>query len=191
MRSLRISIHAPLRERPPVISAKPLGIVISIHAPLRERPGPQALYLSLRIFQSTLPCGSDQRIPPIPAKKSTFQSTLPCGSDTRWVTANGATQAFQSTLPCGSDESRIHNPLTKKISIHAPLRERRISLLTCQTSRYFNPRSLAGATDVTFHFSCIEQFQSTLPCGSDTPSMIYYITFQNFNPRSLAGATAE
>ena len=53
---------------------------------------------------------------------------------------------FQSTLPCGSD-AQI-NPFI----IYEP---------------YFNPRSLAGATDTSEQSPHDNQFQSTLPCGSD------------------------
>ena len=55
---------------------------------------------------------------------------------------------FQSTLPCGSDLD--YDDL-------------------CSDSRYFNPRSLAGATRLT-HLS--------------------YTSLDDFNPRSLAGATS-
>ena len=58
-------------------------------------------------------------------------------------------------------------------------------------SWYFNPRSLAGATfgDATSGMT-YDEFQSTLPCGSD--AVADYSTRQpsDFNPRSLAGATA-
>ena len=76
------------------------------------------------------------------------------------------------------------------ISIHAPLRERQMSLLLacfiirfqstlpcgsdniCYTIyngwRYFNPRSLAGATcGILRKGNTLLVFQSTLPCGSD------------------------
>ena len=38
---------------------------ISIHAPLRERPLSDCTSLPLVLFQSTLPCGSDLRLPEI------------------------------------------------------------------------------------------------------------------------------
>ena len=75
------------------------------------------------------------------------------------------------------------------ISIHAPSRERRGILylapliVTFQstlphgsdyipdalqdTQRYFNPRSLAGATMYAYRKNLRHLFQSTLPCGSD------------------------
>ena len=143
--------------------------------------------------------------------KGAFQSTLPCGSDTK--RSNSVTTIlFQSTLPCGSDCSRglglrcgtYFNPrslagattaryILKKttgISIHAPLRERLLSLslrlimtlfqstLPCGSdyyfqrtyydySKHFNPRSLAGATAQLIRCYWMVTFQSTLPCGSD------------------------
>ena len=97
------------------------------------------------------------------------------------------------------------------ISIHAPLRERRLLTFWQQLSLYFNPRSLAGATAfrllVRRHTAV---FQSTLPCGSDLNLVcapfvfrisihaplrerhcghMYRISGIDFNPRSLAGAT--
>ena len=98
---------------------------------------------------------------------------------------------FQSTLPCGSDYKTEKN-------IYA--------------ENYFNPRSLAGATQrffdlgyiffrfqstlpcgsdqfrTTFFLVCVK-FQSTLPCGSDYRRQSYGRYRAHFNPRSLAGAT--
>ena len=54
-----ISIHAPLRERLSVSYRSLKFIDISIHAPLRERLCPANLWNMLKIFQSTLPYGSD------------------------------------------------------------------------------------------------------------------------------------
>ena len=55
----RISIHAPLRERPYALYAEKHGDVISIHAPLRERPVKESSAIATFRFQSTLPYGSD------------------------------------------------------------------------------------------------------------------------------------
>ena len=128
-----------------------------------------------------------------------------------------------------------NNPLFTKtsISIHAPSRERHKILnasynrLKFQSTlphgsdpsspsarpgfRYFNPRSLTGATIILF-CSCAKQeisihapsrerltalikyihsikFQSTLPHGSDPSSPSARPGFRYFNPRSLTGAT--
>ena len=141
---------------------------ISIHAPLRERPRFETQSSRPMQFQSTLPCGSDTSALYMRSGLPVFQSTLPCGSDTAGNSHSaadinfnprslaGATLSlrhgglryrFQSTLPCGSDYSRsgiVRCPY--RISIHAPLRERRI---------------LNG------DYMRNELFQSTLPCGSD------------------------
>ena len=96
-----------------------------------------------------------------------------------------STQVFQSTLPCGSDI---------------------IPVFMAVSCRYFNPRSLAGATfpqleklfvsvisihaplrerlaDPQLPSSC-RKFQSTLPCGSDyTPTVEYHgYVFQSTLP---------
>ena len=98
------------------------------------------------------------------------------------------------------------------ISIHAPSRERlkhNIRRLSCKN---FNPRSLAGATCRSHRQTSLQEFQSTLPRGSDTnlgkihvfPSISIHAPSRErlemqhknnrnyyFNPRSLAGATGD
>ncbi len=54
---------------------------ISIHAPSRERLIRNLLLIILRLFQSTLPRGSDSRLHNFACWQSLFQSTLPRGSD--------------------------------------------------------------------------------------------------------------
>ena len=54
-----ISIHAPLRERHNDLKAVDTAIRISIHAPLRERQVRSSSAPAPKVFQSTLPCGSD------------------------------------------------------------------------------------------------------------------------------------
>ena len=97
-------------------------------------------------FQSTLPCGSDlagnicnkygdisihaplrerPNLTRISLRLLSFQSTLPCGSDNSAFRVIIWSGTFQSTLPCGSD---------------------RYVLAYICVFRYFNPRSLAGAT---------------------------------------------
>ena len=75
-----------------------------------------------------------------------FQSTLPRGSDLAALWAEQAINGFQSTLPRGSDYS-------------APFAGYSIA--------DFNPRSLAGATELKRLQKLKQQFQSTLPRGSD------------------------
>ena len=98
-----------------------------------------------------------------------FQSTLPCGSDCMMTKLCCSIIRFQSTLPCGSDRVYFTEYIITKISIHAPLRERPRPSGHCQSSAHFNPRSLAGATELFKKiFTSQHLFQSTLPCGSDT-----------------------
>ena len=77
------------------------------------------------------------------------------------------------------------------ISIHAPSRERpghpRSSFAAW---RYFNPRSLAGATAAVLLNTILQIFQSTLPRGSDFQAFRPLLHPGDFNPRSLAGATS-
>ena len=140
-----------------------------------------------------------------------FQSTLPRGSDCVYTVLRVHSVLFQSTLPRGSDSNKCYSKYRRDISIHAPSRERLIFLVskkggtgfqstlprgsdTCDngkslTGTDFNPRSLAGATNValaalidsaiSIHAPSRERlkqnrksvimslFQSTLPRGSD------------------------
>ena len=97
------------------------------------------------------------------------------------------------------------------ISIHAPSRERLPEIRGDYDARYFNPRSLAGATSaaarqaeraaISIHAPSRERqnavqwqavdflFQSTLPRGSDSSTAHSKAKQPDFNPRSLAGAT--
>ena len=97
------------------------------------------------------------------------------------------------------------------ISIHAPSRERHRRSDLKSKPKNFNPRSLAGATSLHIFVTIADEFQSTLPRGSDRQLLISntdFVLFQstlprgsdslrnnihvntiNFNPRSLAGAT--
>ena len=135
----------------------------------------------------------------ISVKAFAFQSTLPHGSDKASVrylpTAaisihapsrerlERAQEAF-AQLPSIS----IHAPsrerllvsvgtvTSRKISIHAPSRERRFSSdLERLFIRYFNPRSLTGATENKMRELDIKEFQSTLPHGSDPPVIIFSV----------------
>ena len=142
---------------------------ISIHAPLRERPR----YILSAVqrcsnFNPRSLTGATFVILAIPAIYS-FQSTLPYGSDLVLLahlimslyfnprSLTGATHVtrfkifkprFQSTLPYGSD---FHKPTfavaSLIISIHAPLRERHLAICAVVSAcNNFNPRSLTGAT---------------------------------------------
>ena len=120
-------------------------------------------------FQSTLPYGSDVFLPTLAPVVIAFQSTLPYGSDNAGSVKISDNMIFQSTLPYGSDYDKLYDAINHDISIHAPLRERLMSI-------FVGLLSLA--------------FQSTLPYGSDFRCRWYcWPCFVYFNPRSLTGAT--
>ena len=79
----------------------------------------------------------------------------------------------------------------KKISIHAPSRERHSDVQgRLRRSQDFNPRSLTGATIFHILFVSAFSFQSTLPHGSDAGVKNGRAFLSDFNPRSLTGATS-
>ena len=173
-----ISIHAPLRERLAGVTQAHSKNLISIHAPLRERPITTALILSINTFQSTLPCGSDQ---PSLADQTFAEISIHAPlrerrlSAIRWCNGQdyfnprslaGATWKqcqltkfqfyFNPRSLAGATyslEFHLHN---RRISIHAPLRERQTVIRKTKVFIInFNPRSLAGATP----------YAAKLPCG--------------------------
>ena len=209
-----ISIHAPSRERLSGANTPIDGQVISIHAPSRERLVVWIHIILISLFQSTLPRGSDMIRCLAIKRDMPFQSTLPRGSDHFFSLLVSYGRLFQSTLPRGSDQdnqNRSHQDLQfqstlprgsdrhmgthhpyKLISIHAPSRERPEYRRRKHQQRYFNPRSLAGATPFsTSAMPLTSTFQSTLPRGSDFLDIRITFIRINFNPRSLAGATSS
>ena len=162
-------------------------------------------------FQSTLPQGSDLSSEPTgrnglhfnprSRKGATvllyslwimliFQSTLPQGSDNILETQLTVGKNFNPRSRKGATSRKLKLIKQKRISIHAPARERRVisSLILCWLLN-FNPRSRKGATQLDHKIqntSCISihaparerliavsspldflPFQSTLPQGSD------------------------
>ena len=120
------------------------------------------------LFQSTLPRGSDMRFKTI---YDTYEISIHAPSRERRTTTgiNLVISLFQSTLPRGSDITPFfRNVPSCQISIHAPSRERRQGDRVIILHKYFNPRSLAGATSFPILASRFRR---------------------HFNPRSLAGAT--
>ena len=122
--------------------------IISIHAPLRGRLVPGCAGAFRRRFQSTPPCGGD---------RSPGFSRAPSAD-------------FNPRPLAGATHREHQTKYDSQISIHAPLRGRLIFMLPKISSRgfqstppcggdlqfvigrcsnpYFNPRPLAGATDV-------------------------------------------
>ena len=165
---------------------------ISIHAPLRERPRYDGSFLRSDLFQSTLPYGSDQSSRASIITYNNFNPRSLTGATSRPITKNATNSDFNPRSLTGAtieltyvdadkEYISIHAPLRERppiihvlriryaISIHAPLRERPVppNTLTAATA-YFNPRSLTGAT----------KWLSSHGSSSD-----------DFNPRSLTGAT--
>ena len=208
-----ISIHAPSRERHcSRLHGGDCRKPISIHAPSRERPVALLAMTRRRPFQSTLPRGSDliflmrKVVPKYFNPRSLAGATQHnrCLSRHYPISIHAPSRerrsasmrsvpscfTFQSTLPRGSDGLWQDNGLLfPAISIHAPSRERLQRELVIEHLTHFNPRSLAGATEVTLldalygtisihapsrerpiasrSASSIRLFQSTLPRGSD------------------------
>ena len=210
-----ISIHAPLRERQnlpgyctlPGKNFNPRslteatarvsgflrgGMHISIHAPSRERPEASEPLPFYRLFQSTLPHGSDDK-----------------AND--W-----AIRCVHISIHAPSRERPGYNLFRSPtlISIHAPSRERPHAgkqippqhcdfnprSLTGATGRngkhhmarvYFNPRSLTGATLVLMNdFKAIQNFNPRSLTGATCCLCIRKLHYPYFNPRSLTGATS-
>ena len=101
-RALTISIHAPLRERPIRGTGFKKRRFISIHAPLRERLAVWSMYWMSAYFNPRSLAGATLA-KMLKRKPKLFQSTLPCGSDSRAFLWPRQRTGFQSTLPCGSD----------------------------------------------------------------------------------------
>ena len=55
-----VSIHAPVRVVTRILVADFVFLRVSIHAPVRERQMVNAKVANAKAFQSTLPCGSDR-----------------------------------------------------------------------------------------------------------------------------------
>ena len=97
-----------------------------------------------------------------------FQSTLPCGSDQNGQTTDVPEQNFNPRSLAGATDEHIRwSPITG-ISIHAPLRER-LSALTGHWSAKQFQSTLPCGSDASHntHIFLLHAFQSTLPCGSD------------------------
>ena len=162
-----ISIHAPKRERQAGNPHKQGVSGISIHAPKRER------HISLT---------ASDRIPDFNPRSQTGAT----GALHRWKTG---VLHFNPRSQTGATGSSIQYSTEIQISIHAPKRERRRSVLR------------SGGRS---------QFQSTLPNGSDNfcssspynfsisihaPKRerrilcLFIVGLKNFNPRSQTGAT--
>ena len=143
-----------------------------------------------------------------------FQSTLPHGSDivsTERLCSNlyfnprsltGATREFCRTADdkkdfnprslTGATASALSANYNLGISIHAPLRERRLTHLSYTSLDDFNPRSLTGATlDSSFIYRTAGAISIHAPLRERRLSSSGRYKNVNFNPRSLTGATQK
>ena len=98
---------------------------ISIHAPLRGRQGGKPMTEEGKKFQSTPPCGGDMA-----ATKAmlvmVYFNPRPLAGATQCSDATEIFILFQSTPPCGGDGNTELALRHSLISIHAPLRGRRV-----------------------------------------------------------------
>ena len=152
VRTLLISIHAPLRER--LIATLPIKALprISIHAPLRERLQQAGRFFSCQYFNPRSLTGATIQSATRVFKENNFNPRSLTGATSAaelWTQQS----VFQSTLPYGSDARMTGAVLQKQISIHAPLRERLLAHFTLPLT---------------------QEFQSTLPYGSDSIKTKYF-----------------
>ena len=125
--AIKISIHAPSRERLSTIAVIPRPAGISIHAPSRERLVSGYIRRRDALISIHAPSRERRSAPTFAISTLAFQSTLPHGSDIALISQlsfslyfnprslTGATVQnkviynallFQSTLPHGSDFGR-------------------------------------------------------------------------------------
>ena len=209
--SVCISIHAPLRERPAASAIS--AIVGRFQSTLpcgSDSPSSLASPRLLDFNPRSLAGATEIQAEAKEAK--TFQSTLPCGSDIKFYVAVTKTAHFNPRSLAGATSIYIRADHTAKNFNPRSLAGATVIFGIYLPRRlHFNPRSLAGATSVprrddfltaiSIHAPLRERpniaspihwatvFQSTLPCGSDSPPGMLLNILLNFNPRSLAGAT--
>ena len=186
-----ISIHAPSRERPQSL----LIHHSNHHFNPRSLTGATFTGSSRPIvgpFQSTLPHGSDQL--PIEKYMQAVDISIHAPSRERpshpWIIPRSL--QFQSTLPHGSDPTMIATIISQRYFNPRSLTgaTRTVTKNSANIS-YFNPRSLTGATAESVDSSLQPSFQSTLPHGSDREVQGSFLLKLYFNPRSLTGATDD
>ena len=126
---------------------KKITVNISIHAPSRERLRRNISSTRCLRFQSTLPRGSDSSFSSITLTSFNFNPRSLAGATISAKTQISSSFRFQSTLPRGSDEDSLISPFS--LSLFQSTLPRGSDLpsgLHQRYGRYFNPRSLAGAT---------------------------------------------
>ena len=119
--------------------------------PRRERRKPSLMYfIPIADFNPRSREGSDQWLP-ILFVHSKISIHAPARGATEVFRITPSMKLFQSTLPRGERRSRRQRLFEiARISIHAPARGATVvSILTCPSNSYFNPRSREGS-DVCF-----------------------------------------
>ena len=186
---IRISIHAPLRGRPFKPDAnsacnnfnpRPLAGATAVHVRGGKSPG----------FQSTPPCGGDGCKSRERFYRKHFNPRPLAGATPMLGYAAAGAPLISIHAPLRGRRPNlihrfvfvqisIHAPLrgrpgefyqcfeASQISIHAPLRGRPLPVVLAALPADFNPRPLAGATDLFHQLPAVHQFQSTPPCGGD------------------------
>ena len=167
--SLKISIHAPLRERRYRMMFTLLHIAYFNPRSLAGATSTKLIiYASLK-FQSTLPCGSDRGLEKDLKTKDLISIHAPLRERLVVLLTFFLLTYFNPRSLAGATLVRLKRGVCIMISIHAPLRERLLVAFLVIDLLNFNPRSLAGATGIVVILPVCSSFQSTLPCGSDLP----------------------
>ena len=162
---------------------------ISIHAPSRERPGAHPAPCRARHFNPRSLSGATGPSA-VACDWSRYFNPRSLAGATIGGTAITPMTAFQSTLPRGSDTSGGGSAGGGAISIHAPSRERLSGANTPIDGQVISIHAPSRERLVVWiHIILISLFQSTLPRGSDGIWSTISRKSTNFNPRSLAGAT--
>ena len=164
-------------------------MAISIHAPSRERRTSSSTSVQYLYFNPRSLAGATKTKQQMLRQSSHFNPRSLAGATECVPSSDEPKPHFNPRSLAGATAQRANAVSRINISIHAPSRERRLMLfvfvpgLSFQSTlprgsdamlkrqrslvKYFNPRSLAGATAAQGCKPAAEEFQSTLPRGSD------------------------
>ena len=162
-----ISIHAPLRGATPDAIAFVTVSIFQSTLPCGERLGLSATLSNLFEFQSTLPCGERHLPNNNPQRRRDFNPRSPAGSDNMSFSFRSIWPNFNPRSPAGSDPQVFAMIQENRISIHAPLRGATCNYLLLKIQNTISIHApLRGATmQIIDALRALHQFQSTLPCG--------------------------
>ena len=145
-----------------------LNWFIVIHAPLRERLSAHRRLFCYKVFQSTLPHGSDRLYATTGRRDCNFNPRSLTGATNRiaelerqlLISIHAPSRGRRKNLMVKGDGTII--------SIHAPSRERPLLLASCSRFIRFQSTLPCGSDQTTANTLATRHiFQSTLPCGSD------------------------